>query len=95
VLGLRQVMPGGAEPSRRDFLGRTGVIRTQRVTDSFGQAEVAAADGSTAIVQVRQTGQDILRYGSSAVLYDFDADGEFFWVVPADVVLNPHNPKDS
>ena len=94
VLGLRRVMPAGQEPSRQHFVGRTGVIRTQRVTDRFGQAEVAAADGSTALVQVRQTGRDELRYGTTAVLYDFDADGEFFWVVPADVALNPHDTKD-
>lgn len=95
VLALRRAMPAGEEPSRQHFVGRTGVIRTQRVTDRFGQAEVAAADGSTATVQVRQTGHDELRYGATAVLYDFDADGEFFWVVPADVALNPHHTKDT
>ncbi len=94
VLGLRRLLPGGEEPSRRHLVGRTGVIRTQRVTATFGQAEVAAADGSTALVQVRQTGRDDLRYGTTAVLYDFDADGEFFWVVPADVALH-FDTKDS
>ncbi|GAA0811424.1 hypothetical protein [Spirilliplanes yamanashiensis] len=95
VAVLRRAMPTGVEPSRQHFLGRTAVIRTQRVTDRFGQAEVAAADGSTALVQVRQAGQDELRYGTVAVLYDFDADGEFFWVVPADVALEPRDSKDS
>lgn len=92
---VRRVAPPREEPSRTHFLGRSAVIRTQRVTDRFGQAEVRAEDGSTALVQVRQTGQDDLRYGATAVLYDFDADGEFFWVVPADVALNPHETKDS
>jgi hypothetical protein len=95
VLVARRITPTGEEPSRRHFVGRTGIIRTQRVTGSFGQAEVAAADGSTAIVQVRQAGHDELRYGTTAVLYDFDADGEFFWVIPADVALNPSDTKDS
>jgi hypothetical protein len=94
VVGLHRVLPAGEEPSRQHFVGRTGVIRTQRVTATFGQAEVAATDGSTALVQVRQAGRDDLRYGTTAVLYDFDADGEFFWVVPADVALNP-DTKDS
>ncbi len=89
VLVLRKAMPAGFEPSRSDFVGRTAIIRTGRVTRDFGQAEVAAADGSTAIVQVRQTGTDQLRAGQPAVLYDFDVDGEFFWVVPADVVHHP------
>ncbi len=89
VLVLRRVLPAGAEPSRADFVGRIGVVRTLRVTRHFGQAEVAAADGSTAVVQIRQTGADDLRAGQRAVLYDFDVDGEFFWVVPADVVHRP------
>lgn len=87
VLLLRRVMPAGAGPSRADFVGLTCVVRTGRVTGTFGQAEVHAPDGSSAVVQVRQTGHDDLRAGTVAVLYDFDADGEFFWIVPADVAL--------
>ena len=87
VLLLRRVMPAGAGPSRADFVGLTCVVRTGRVTGTFGQAEVHAPDGSSAVVQVRQTGHDDLQAGTVAVLYDFDADGEFFWIVPADVAL--------
>ncbi|WP_433371932.1 hypothetical protein ACQPZX_48470 [Actinoplanes sp. CA-142083] len=76
--------PPGPE-SRADFVGRTCVIRTGRVTRTFGQAEVRAPDGSSAIVQVRQAGEDELRTGTIALLYDFDPEGEFFWVVPADI----------
>ncbi|MFI5893049.1 hypothetical protein ACIA5D_23365 [Actinoplanes sp. NPDC051513] len=76
--------------SRADFVGRTCVIRTGRVTPTFGQAEVRAEDGSSAIVQVRQTGADDLHAGTVAVLYDFDPEGEFFWVVPADIATKEH-----
>jgi hypothetical protein len=89
VLPLRRLMPAGAEPSRADFVGLTCVVRTGRVTATFGQAEVHAPDGSSAIVQVRQAGQDNLRAGTVALLYDFDADGEFFWIVPADIATSP------
>lgn len=89
VVLLRRAMPAGAEPSRADFVGRTCIIRTGRVDRRFGQAEVTAADGSSAVVQVRQTGEEPLRAGSTAVIYSFDADGEFFWVVPLDVALHP------
>ena len=68
--------------SRTAFVGRTCVIRTGTVTDAFGQAEVHAADGSSAIVQVRQTGADTFTAGSTAVIYEYDRDGEFFWIVP-------------
>ena len=95
VLALRRFGPVGTEPSRSDFLGRTCVIRTGRVTATFGQAEVHSADGSSAIVQVRQAGDDDLRAGSLALLFDSDPDGEFFWVVPADIATRPdHRPRD-
>jgi hypothetical protein len=90
VVGLRRLLPGGAEPSRADLLGLTCVIRTGRVTATFGQAEVHARDGSSAIVQVRQAGDDDLHAGSTALLYDADPDGEFFWVVPADIATKDH-----
>jgi Ca2+-binding RTX toxin-like protein len=80
VLPLRRILRAGPEPSRADFVGRTCVVRTGRVATDFGQAEVAAADGSSAIVQVRQSGSDPLTAGTTALIYDYDPDGEFFWV---------------
>lgn len=89
VLLIRRALPAGPPPSRADFIGATCVIRTGRVDDRFGQAEVTAPDGSSALVQVRQAGADPLRAGSAAMIYDFDPVGEFFWVVPADAALHP------
>jgi len=88
VVLIGRFRPEGAEASRADFVGLTCVIRTGRVSRTFGQAEVHAHDGSSAIVQVRQAGTDDLHAGSVAVLYDFDPEGEFFWVVPADIALS-------
>ncbi|MET0419524.1 MAG: hypothetical protein ABW022_26210 [Actinoplanes sp.] len=85
IIPIRRLLPTGPEASRSDFLGLTCVIRTSRVTRTFGQAEVHARDGSSAIVQVRQAGDDDLRAGTVALLYDVDPEGEFFWVVPADI----------
>jgi hypothetical protein len=90
VWPVRRLMPDPAPPpSRRDFVGLGCVIRTGRVGPDFGQAEVRAADGSSAVVQVRQNRADAdaagrgLRAGTSALIYDYDAEGEFFWVMPA------------
>ncbi|MFI5493419.1 hypothetical protein [Actinoplanes sp. NPDC051859] len=85
VLLIKRFLPAGPEPSRADFVGMTCIVRTGRVTQSFGQAEVHAPDGSSAIVQVRQAGDDDLKAGTVALLYDVDPDGEFFWIVPADI----------
>ncbi|MFE2248064.1 hypothetical protein, partial [Streptomyces lavendulae] len=89
VRRLRSLLPDLPPPSRLDFVGLTCTIRTGSVSTTFGQAEVAAADGSTAVVQVRQHGHDDLRSGSTALLYAFDEDGEFFWVAPFDPALDP------
>lgn len=86
VRPLKPLFPDEPEPSRTDFVGLTCVIRTGRVDERFGQAEVAARDGSTAIVQVRQApdgvGSGELALGSAALLYAYDEEGEFFWVAP-------------
>lgn len=84
VTPLRSVFHSGPVASRADFVGRVCVIRTSTVTADFGQAEVHAEDGSSAVVQVRQPGGDELRAGQPALIYDYDTDGEFFWVAPVE-----------
>ncbi|WP_028937464.1 hypothetical protein [Pseudonocardia spinosispora] len=85
AIPLRKLLSGGRRSTRTDFVGRTCVIRTGTVSQTFGQAEVTAADGSSAVVQVRQPGRDELTNGSTAVIFDYDSDGEFFWVTPLDI----------
>ncbi|MCG8925559.1 hypothetical protein [Lentzea sp. CC55] len=67
--------------SRNDFVGRTAVVRTARVTENYGQAEVTADDGGTAVVQVRAAQSTELKAGQTALIFDYDTEGEFFWVV--------------
>lgn len=82
TLPLRRFFPDEKLPSRSDFLGQVCVIRTGRVDQKFGQAEVTADDGSSALVQVRQTGDYDFGAGETALIYDYDTDGEFFFVMP-------------
>ncbi|MFE1475967.1 hypothetical protein [Streptomyces cyaneofuscatus] len=99
---FRRYFPAEPPPSRKDFVGRVCTIRTGSVSAVFGQAEVAAADGSTAIVQVRQAlrvarlaelhAEELLVSGSTGLLYAYDEEGEFFWVSPYDAALDP-GPK--
>ncbi|MFB4311190.1 hypothetical protein [Actinomadura sp. GTD37] len=91
---LRRVFQSPVAASLRDFVGLPCVIRTGRVGPDFGQAEVTAPDGSSAIVQVRQPAADVavagaaegtgLTAGSTALIFDFDPDGQFFWVMRHD-----------
>jgi hypothetical protein len=50
---------------------------------------VTAADGSSAVVQIRQPGDERMPAGSSALIYDYDTEGEFFWVMPAGPAFDP------
>ncbi|MEU0275907.1 hypothetical protein [Streptomyces sp. NPDC006307] len=89
VRPLAKLFPDEPGPSRHDFVGLTCTIRTGRVDADFGQAEVAARDGSTAVVQVRQNDGARLALGSTGLLYAYDDAGEFFWVAPFDTALEP------
>ena len=93
---LRSVVPDEKVPSRQDFVGRMCVVRTRHVDLTFGQADVRAADGSSAVIQIRQqrnrTTEEPLEIGNTALIVDYDADGEFFWVMPYDAELDPHRP---
>ncbi|WP_228994554.1 hypothetical protein [Streptomyces sp. DH8] len=97
---FRRYFPAEPPPSRLDFLGGVCTIRTGSVTASFGQAEVVAHDGSTAVVQVRTAapphppsgpaaGEALLTKGSTGLLYAYDEEGEFFWVASYDAALDP------
>ncbi|MFF8957835.1 hypothetical protein [Streptomyces sp. NPDC014894] len=82
VRPIGSLFPDEPPPSRQDFIGLSCVIRTGRVGEDFGQAEVRARDGSTALVQVRQNGTGELALGATGLLYAYDEAGEFFWVAP-------------
>ncbi len=92
VRPLRHLVPDEPGPSRHDLVGRTCTIRTGRVDEHFGQAEVATRDGGTAIVQVRRSGTDTFEAGATGLLYAYDDTGEFFWVAPFDAALDPGSP---
>ena len=93
VLPLRGLFADHPPPSRLDFVGLTCTIRTGSVSFDFGQAEAASADGSTALLQVRVRNDEsvlgALVSGSTALLYAYDDEGEFFWVTPFDTALDP------
>jgi hypothetical protein len=84
IVPIRRAIPAAVEPSRRDFVGRTCVIRTGSVSEAFGQAEITSDDGSSAIIQVRRPVEmndgGPLRSGSEALIFDYDPDKEIFWV---------------
>lgn len=98
VLPLRRAFPDETGIYHRDFVGRVCVIRTGRVSEAFGQAEVAADDGGTAIIQVRAGGPEgqELTSGRRALIYGYEPDGGYFWVAPYDAgELGPEENRSS
>jgi len=93
VVPIRRAIPAAVEPSRNDFVGRTCVIRTGSVSETFGQAEVTSDDGSSAIIQVRRPAEmrdrGPLRAGAEALIFDYDPEEEIFWVDVAPSSLPP------
>ncbi len=78
--------------SNRAFVGRLCTIRTERVSDSFGQAEAADPSGATVLVQVRvppaADGQHptTLARGEQALIFDYDPAAEVFLVCPVEAL---------
>ncbi|WP_101257352.1 OB-fold-containig protein [Streptomyces barkulensis] len=91
VRPLARLAPRETGTGHRDLVGRLCTIRTGHVSHRFGQAEIAADDGSVHLVQVRARGEDAagLAAGSTALVFDYDPDGGFFHVMPCDPVLDP------
>lgn len=65
---------------RADFVGRTCVVRTQKVTSSFGQAEVTDAEGATLLVQVRCDEPNDFGAGDEAIIFALDDEAEAFQI---------------
>ena len=60
-----------------ELVGRLCVVRTSRIDDSFGQAEVSGPNGEDHFVQIRCLEKNSLTLGSQALVVDVDDDGIF------------------
>jgi len=67
---------------RRQLVGSTCTITTQKVTADFGQAEVRDEEGGSLIVQVRCPKTNDLTSGDTALIFDLDTDSGVFTISP-------------
>ena len=80
---LRGLLAKEILPSRGDFVGRMCVIRTGRVertTSARPRSPPPTAPPPSS--RSGQTGQDAWSRGDNALIFEYDSDGEFFWVMP-------------
>lgn len=67
---------------QREFVGSVCTITTQRVTATFGQAEVRDSEGGSLIVQVRCDKENDLQAGDRALIFDLDKTAGIFQISP-------------
>ena len=81
VQPLRKVMVAGYGQQRSDLVSKLCTVRTGRVDEDFGQAEV---EGGSALVQVRTrfAGEHTFHRGAKAVIDEYDAEREVFYISP-------------
>lgn len=77
---IRRRIPARPPRSGPDFVGTMCIVRSGAVRPDFGEAEVSAVVGTPRLVQVRQKGADDLHAGSTALIVDYDAGDDLYWV---------------
>jgi hypothetical protein len=87
VRPIRKLFRMAPVTGNRDLVKRICRIKTGRVDDKFGQAEVDD-EGAPLLVQVRCRLANQLTRGSRATIYEYDAARAIFWVVPMDPKLS-------
>ena len=65
----------------RDLVKRICKLTTLKVTEKFGQAEVED-DGAGLLIQVRCRRKNDMTRGDRAIIYEYDAAREVFWIAP-------------
>jgi hypothetical protein len=83
---LRSVFNSIEGPSKKEIVGKICTIRSLRVTDGAGTAEVE--DGGAGIIaEVRCFRENELTLGSKAIVYDYDPEGGVYHVGPIDASI--------
>ena len=78
---LKKVFRMAPVTTRRDLIKRVCKLTTLRVDEKFGQAEVDD-NGTTLLVQVRCRRENAMTRGDRAIIYEYDAANEVFWIAP-------------
>jgi hypothetical protein len=86
---LRRMLHTGRPTRNADFVGSLCLVRTGYVDADFGQGEVTAGDGTTALIEIRDDDETGLSAGSKALIFDYDPESDIFRVAPAGSVLDP------
>ncbi|WP_031433718.1 OB-fold-containig protein [Methylomarinum vadi] len=69
--------------SNRSLLGQSCVVTSQTVSEDFGQARVEDG-GASLVISVRSDGEDMLKHGDKALIYDYEAEQNVYYISKLD-----------
>lgn len=93
VTPLRRLMRFVPATERRQLVGRTARVTTQRVDERFGQAEVTDLAGAPILIQARARVPNGMRRGDLVRVGSYDARQEAFLVGPVQGEALAANPN--
>lgn len=85
---------GKTATSRRDLLGKTGVVISSKVSAEFGEVRLTDSTGSVLRIICRaMPGEEPIPEGREVVFVDYDRDRDVLFVAPFDVDAPRRRPK--
>ena len=76
---VRRALPGHPLAAA-DLVGGLCIVRSADVGADSGVAELATGDGAPRLIEVRQSGTDELKTGSTALIVEYEPGDDVFWV---------------
>ncbi len=94
VFGRFAPQPGKTSTSRRDLVGKTGIVISSKVGDEFGEVRIADATGTVLRVICRTLpGEEPISEGREVVFIDYDREGDHLFVAPFDIDAPRKRPR--
>lgn len=94
VFGRFAPKPGKTSTSRRDLVGRTGVVISSKVNDEFGEVRITDATGSVLRIICRALpGEEPIVEGREVVFVEHDRERDLLFVAPFDVDAPRRRPR--
>jgi hypothetical protein len=85
---------GKTSTSRRDLLGKTGVVISSKVSAEFGEVRLTDATGSVLRMICRaMPGEEPIPEGREVVFVDYDRDRDVLFVAPFDIDAPRKRPR--
>lgn len=94
VFGRFAPKAGKTSTSRKDLVGKTGVVISSKVGGEFGEVRIADATGSVLRIICRTLpGEEAISEGREVVFVEYDAGRDLLFVAPFDIDAPRRRPR--